>query len=158
MAPLTKIVIDEIKFACKKQPTACGYRSSENSKFANRLSNAILFNVKIKYTEFNRNLKCLMWLLIACYRDSQPHFGVMQLTKSFLCSYRWILFLASWIHSSCVHLWLDLSLGFLTFNLLTKMFVFILFSCFQHWPSWLHPSIDDIDGPIWLKVLFALQF
>lgn len=31
VAPLTRIVIDEIKLACKKQPAACGYRSAEKT-------------------------------------------------------------------------------------------------------------------------------
>jgi len=31
LAPLTRIVVDEIKLACKKQPAACGYRSADNT-------------------------------------------------------------------------------------------------------------------------------
>lgn len=31
VAPLTRIVVDEIKCACKKQPTECGYRSADST-------------------------------------------------------------------------------------------------------------------------------
>jgi len=42
VAPLTRIVVDEIKLACKKHPAACGYRSGDNSKLANTVLDTFL--------------------------------------------------------------------------------------------------------------------
>jgi hypothetical protein len=59
VAPLTRIVIDEIKLACKKQPAACGYHPAKNSKFANPILN-------IFFSYFDICMPC-KWRLVAIF-------------------------------------------------------------------------------------------